>query len=312
MPIRNPQHSPSIDKLTKSLYKRVYLLLGSVSNMNIFIYRNRLKRQSKNIAIGIREYLTSHDVIVISDDDEAEELGMTPLSEVDPLSISFIITLGGDGTILKVLHEYQEFDAPILGVNLGSLGFMADIPITDIYPSLQDLLNGNYVIESRIVMDGTNLKGENCFAINEIVFHRASNSSLIDIAIHVDGTYLNTFSADGVILSTPCGSTAYSLAAGGPILTPNIDAFILTPISPHTISNRPIVLMPKREIQVQYISELNPIEITVDGLKRIQLETSGVFYIKKSERKFGLVSLPNQDYFSTLRTKLGWSGKLRS
>ncbi len=102
------------------------------------------------------------------------------------------------------------------------------------------------------------------------------------------------------------------MAAGGPIITPELDAFVLTPISPHTISNRPIVLMPKHEIQVQYISELNPIEVNSDGLVKYNLSNGEVFYIRKAEKKFRLVNLPHHDYYSTLRTKLGWSGKLRA
>jgi len=280
--------------------------------MNIFLYRNTLKRRSKNIAVGIREYLTSHGVTVVAEDDEAEIIGTVPLSEVDPKSIAFAITLGGDGTILRLVHNHTEFTAPVLGINLGSLGFMADIPLTDIYPCLQDLLNKNFEIQDRLIIEGSSLSNETCFAVNDIAFHRASNASLIDIAIHVDGTYLNTFTADGVIISTASGSTAYSLAAGGPIVTPELEAIIVTPISPHTISNRPIVLMPKKELQVQYISELKPIEVTADGFVSSQLSTGEVFYVNRSKSKFKLVKLPHHDYYATLRSKLGWAGKLRT
>ncbi len=279
--------------------------------MNVFIYRNRLKSESKNIAFGIMEYLNSHGVNVVMDAEDAKIFNASPVSEVDPKKIDFTITLGGDGTILRAIHKFPELMAPILGVNLGSLGFMADIPITEIYPSLQEVLKKNYRVQERIMMEGSTLDNETCLAVNEITFHRADNSSLVDLAIHVDGVYLNTFAADGVILSTPCGSTAYSLAAGGPIITPELEAFVLTPISPHTISNRPIVLMPNKEIQVQYISELKPIEVNADGLYNHQLKSGEVFHIKRSKRSFRIVCLPQNDYYSTLRTKLGWSGKLR-
>lgn len=280
--------------------------------MFVFLYRNRLKSQSKNIALGILEYLTNRGATVFIEDDESVELEGTPLSQADPNAIEFMITLGGDGTILRAVHSYPQINAPIVGVNLGSLGFMADIPLSDIYPSLQDLVNQKYTIEERMMMCGHTFKDQSCFAVNDITFHRAGNVSLVDLAIHVDGSYLNTFSADGIIFATPCGSTAYSLAAGGPILSPSIEAFILTPISPHTISNRPIVLMPKKEIQVQYISELSPIEVNADGIDRFQIHTGEVFYIKPSERKFKLVNLPHHDYYATLRSKLGWTGRMRS
>jgi NAD+ kinase len=279
--------------------------------MHVFIFRNRLKAQSKNIALGIIEYLNSHGVQVVVDEEDAKTFNLNSIADIDPSEIAFTITLGGDGTILRAVHHFPELEAPILGVNLGSLGFMADIPITDIYPSLQEVLKNNYFVQERLMMKGQSIENEVCFALNEIAFHRAGNSSLVDLAIHVDGVYLNTFAADGVIISTPCGSTAYSLAAGGPIVSPELDAIVLTPISPHTISNRPIVISPKKEIQVQYISELKPVEVNADGLTDYQLKTGEVFYIKKADRKFRLVSLPHHDYYSTLRTKLGWSGKLR-
>jgi NAD+ kinase len=188
---------------------------------------------------------------------------------------------------------------------------MADVPLSDIYPSLQDLLNGAYKIHERLVIQGESPKGDHCFAVNDIVVHRGKNPSLVEIGIHVDGTYLNTFEADGMIISTPNGSTAYSLAAGGPILSPDLEAIVLTPISPHTISNRPIVLMPNQEIQIQYLSEYDPIEIRADGLENFELRTGEVFKIVRAQKKFKLVSLYRRDYFSTLRTKLGWVGKLR-
>lgn len=280
--------------------------------MIIGLFPNLTKRQSKSIAVGIREYLSHRGVTVVAEDDEAMALGARPLSEVSPSDIAFTIILGGDGTILRFLHRYEMLQAPLLGINLGSLGFMADIPITDIYPCLQSLLQGHFHIEERIMMEGLTINNNKCFALNEIVFHRAQNPCLIDLGIHVDGNYLNTFSADGVIVATPSGSTAYSLAAGGPILTPELKAFVLTPISPHTISNRPIVLMPKQSIQVQYISEYDPIEVTYDGIASFQMATGEMFHITTSEYSFKLVNMPQYDYFSTLRKKLGWTGKLRS
>jgi len=149
------------------------------------------------------------------------------------------------------------------------------------------------------------------FAVNEIVIHRASNPCLVDLAINVDEHYLNTFSADGVIISTPSGSTAYSLAAGGPIVTPELNALILTPICPHTISNRPIVLYPKNEITIEYKSNHAPVEITFDGFPCFSINAGEVITITLSQRLFRLVSMPGHDYFSTLRNKLGWAGKLR-
>lgn len=278
--------------------------------MIIALFPNTIKKQSTDIARNITEYLNSQGVTVVTEDEDVNTLGAQPLSSVNPSLIQFIISLGGDGTILRIIHRHPEIQAPILAINLGSLGFMADIPVYEIFPSLKNLLEGDYEIQTRIAMDGKSIKGSN-FAVNEIVIHRARNPCLIDLAIYVDNRYLNTFSADGIIVSTPSGSTAYSLAAGGPILTPEINAFVLTPISPHTISNRPIVLLPKREMRVEYISSHEPVEVTYDGFPYFSMKTGETLHITRSERTFRLVCMPSHDYFSTLRTKLGWAGRLR-
>lgn len=278
--------------------------------MIIALFPNTIKKQSVDIALEIRNFLYHADVTVVAEDDEAHILDAQPLTSVAADSIDFIISLGGDGTILRIVHRHPELQAPILAVNLGSLGFMADIQVDQIYPSLKNLLEGNFYVQERLVMEG-NASGKNGFAVNEIVIHRASNPSLIDLAIYVDHRYLNTFSADGIIVATPSGSTAYSLAAGGPILTPELDAFVLTPISPHTISNRPIVLLPKQEICIKYLSVPNPVEITYDGFPCFTMCTDETLHISRSQRRFRLVCMPQHDYFYTLRTKLGWTGKLR-
>lgn len=279
--------------------------------MIIALFPNTKKRNTKNVAMGIRDYLCHRGVQVVVEDEDAKALGTDPLSSVDPKKIDFLISLGGDGTILRVIHDHPEIDKPILGINLGNLGFMAEVPVAEVYPSLQDLLNGSYTIQERIMMKGSSVKGENFFAVNEFSIHRAPNHCLIELAIHVDGVYLNTFAADGMILATPSGSTAYSLAAGGPILTPELQAFVLTPISPHTISNRPIVLMPKHEIQIQYLSNLNPLEVSADGISSYKMKTGEVFHISTTSRTFRLISLFHHDYYATLRSKLGWTGKMR-
>jgi len=279
--------------------------------MILAIFPHIKKKESKHLAIGIQEYLKARGAQVVAEDDVAKSIGVTPVSEVDPQSIDFLLTMGGDGTILRLVHKYASLNAAIIGINLGHLGFMADIPVSEIYPSLQDLITGHFVIDERLTIDGVLPTEETHFAVNDIVVHRGKNFSLVEIAIHVDGTYLNTFVADGVIVSTPNGSTAYSLAANGPILTPNLDAIVLTPICAHTISNRPIVLSADREIQIQYLSEYEPLEVSADGITHDLLHTGDVLKIKRSEKVFRLVNLTRHDYFSTLRTKLGWTGKLR-
>jgi NAD+ kinase len=279
--------------------------------MIIALFANMRKRESYTLAKEIAYFLQEKKVTVVSRDEEAEELAVPPLSSIPPATIDCLISLGGDGTILRLVHHFPHLDAPILGINLGHLGFMADIPLSDLYPSLQELISGKYKIEERVMMEGIMPSQERCFAVNEMVIHRSHNPSLIDLSIHVDGEYLNTFSADGIIISTPNGSTAYSLSAGGPILTPELNAFVITPISPHTISNRPIVLMPKEKIEVQYLSTYEAAEIAYDGFSRFALHTNEIFSICKAKRTFNMINLKRTNFYSTLREKLNWSGQVR-
>lgn len=273
--------------------------------MIIALFPNEKKKQSFELATHIRSFLEDQGVTVVAEDEKAAAIGSKPISSVDPTQIKFLISMGGDGTILRLCNRYSHLNAAIVGINLGHLGFMADIPINDIYPSLKDLLSGAYTIDTRLILQAGDLS-----AVNDIVIHRAHNYSLIELAIEVDGTYFNTFTADGIIIATPNGSTAYSLAAGGPILSPNLDALAITPICPHTISNRPIVLSPDHQIKVRYLSDYGPIEVRADGLDSMLLKSGDQLTIQRSKRTFKRVCLNRHDYFATLRTKLGWSGHI--
>lgn len=278
--------------------------------MKIALFPRTHKEETKRLVMGVLEFLTRKSVKVYVDDEHAAMFNTSPISEVDPHEINYMVSMGGDGTILRLLHKHPHLDVPIIGINTGHLGFMADIPIPDIYPSLQDLLDGNYRIENRLMIKGEMNQKEG-FAINDFVFHRCQNPSLVEFAIKVDGVPINTFEADGMIVATPNGSTAYSLAAGGPILVPELDAIVLTPICAHTISNRPIVLNPNQEIKIQYLSPYDPIEVVADGINHFPMVTGDVFTITRHKRNFKMVMLNRHDYFATLRTKLGWVGKLR-
>lgn len=278
--------------------------------MIIALFPNEKKKQSFELSIRIREFLEERGVQVVAEEGKAEKIGARLIHEVDPKKIRFLISMGGDGTLLRISHRYSHLDAPILGINLGHLGFMADVPAEDIFPSLTDLLNGAYTVDQRLVIEASKEGETKLQAVNDIVLHRAQNYSLIELAIHVEGIYVNTFVADGVIIATPNGSTAYSLAAGGPIVSPALDAIVITPICPHTISNRPIVLAADRRIEIQYLSHYDPIDVRADGLDAFSISSGETLRISRSEKKFQLVNLPRHEYFSTLRTKLGWSGKL--
>ena len=264
----------------------------------------------KNLAKEVATFLRKKNIKVVVEDDKADHFNMPPLSSVNPKEVELLITMGGDGSILRIAHAYKNLRAPTLGINLGHLGFMADVQVTNLIACLEDLVNEKFSVQGRIMIEGSSPSGQDFFAMNDCVLHRAKNPSLIEIAIYVGDRYLNTFEADGVILATANGSTAYSLAAGGPIITPEIEAFVLTPICPHTISNRPIVLTPT-EIRIEYLSKYKPIEVVTDGLFRFELQTGEAITLRKSAKKFELVHLDRTDFFETLRGKLGWAGKLR-
>ena len=281
-----------------------------MSPTHIALFPNPQKELSTEIAEKICHFLKEKKIHVFAEDEQAQKIKALPLSTIHPQEIQYTITLGGDGTILRLVRKHPELTCPVIGINLGSLGFMADTPIQDIFTNLQFVVDQNFTIEKRLMMEGS-YNHNTRLALNDIVIHRARNPSLIELAIYVDGLYLNTFSADGMIISTPSGSTAYSLAAGGPILTTNLEAFVITPICAHTISNRPIVLFPKKAIKIQYIGQHHPVEVIYDGFSTHTLSTNEEVIIKPAERKFQLVKMPNHDDFATLRTKLGWTGKLK-
>lgn len=278
--------------------------------MIIGLFPNMKNQATLPAAIKLRNVLKARGVTLVADDEHAQTLQVDPLSSAKTQQIDFVITLGGDGTILRYFHRNYNLNCPVLPVNMGNLGFLADVTLPKLDAAIEALLSGNFQIQKRLVLEAT-VGSQTDYCINDIVLTRAPNPSLIDLSINVDDHYINTFAADGIIVSTASGSTAYSLAAGGPILTPDLDAIVLTPICPHTISNRPIVLMPKQSMSIEFISNLKPIEITIDGFPFTTLSQGAKITIKRSKIEFKLVTLQDHDYYETLRTKLGWAGKVR-
>ena len=269
-----------------------------------------VEKKANNVVLEILSYFQKNKIHVVIEDEYASIFSQPQLSSIPPTSIDFFISLGGDGTILKYAHKYLDFNLPLLGVNIGHLGFMADVPTSDLEKSLDELIRGEYTVEKRLILQAK-IGDTVSYSLNDIVLHRARNPSLVDIKIEVDGFYVNNFEADGVILSTPNGSTAYSLAAGGPILVPGLDAMVLTPICPHTISNRPLVLSSQAKVILTYESKSGPIELITDGVRSFELKASQSVSVERSTKNFKLVNLKRRDFFSTLRSKLSWSGKLR-
>lgn len=279
--------------------------------MIIALFPNNEKKDSFVVAKEINEFLSNKNITVVAEDDKASLIGAKPISSIDVKDINFMISLGGDGTILRLSHHFAHLSAPLIGVNMGEIGFMADIPLSDLYPSLQDILDNKYTVENRLMLEVKTPSNKVFYAANEAVIHRARNHKLVKLSVSYRSKHLATFSADGIIIATPNGSTAYSLSAGGPIISPELEAIVLTPICPHTISVRPIVLNPNYEIQIQYLNEYeHPIELITDGLDNCPIQTSEIIKIRRSEKTFKLVKLERHDYFSTLNSKLGWSGQM--
>ena len=223
-----------------------------------------------------------------------------------------VLSLGGDGTFLKSVRLVGEHDVPILGVNLGRLGFLAEFSAQDFVPSLDRILAGDYRIDERmaltatLIREGTAIRTER--ALNDVVVHVAGVSRLAVLETLIDNEYLTTYEADGLIVATPTGSTAYSLSAGGPIMDPSIAAIIITPICPHALSNRPIVVPSRRVVTVtpRYIPE--GVTVTVDGQTVVEMFCGDALTVAASKKSVKLITTDEASYFEILRSKLGWGG----
>jgi NAD+ kinase len=238
--------------------------------------------------------------------------GLTNIERMDlNTPIDIYITLGGDGTLLAYKHKYKNNESALFtSVNLGSLGFMADVRVEDFELYLNDLVKGDYTIDQRIMLEAKTPTGEIFEAVNEILISRTQIKNMILLEVLIDDKYFNTFQTDGLIIATPTGSTAYSLAAGGPILDPKLNAFVLTPLCPHSLTSRPFVIPTESKIKVQYLSKHGKIEGISDGYKSFPISYGEVTDIYLSAKTFKLISFNKRHtFYSTLRSKLHWKGK---
>lgn len=223
-----------------------------------------------------------------------------------------VVSFGGDGTLLRTAHRTGPNDTPLLGVNIGRLGFLADIEIEHIHEAIDALEAGDYHVEERLVL-GAELDSESDFgtqwALNEFVVDRSGAAGLIEIEVTVNGTPLNTYWADGLIIGTPTGSTAYSLSTGGPIIAPGAEAVVLTPIAPHTLTVRPIVLPADATITCQVLENDQPYVFAADGQSTMFEEHGLQFTVERAAHTVNLIKLPGQHFFHTLRSKLMWGAR---
>jgi NAD+ kinase len=230
-----------------------------------------------------------------------------------PKVCDLIVLLGGDGTLIGMARRIARaaVDVPIAGVNFGSLGFLTEITLDDLYPSLEAVLTGEAPIEDRMMLHARTLRGGQVFAeelvLNDVVITKAALSRIIELSVSVGGQRVMTVRADGLIVATPTGSTAYNLAAGGPIVHPVVDAILLTPIAPHMLTNRPLVVDGTSEISVDPVMNGNEeVFVTFDGQSGHALQSGDIIAIRRAARPLRLVRSASRSYFDVLRQKLKW------
>lgn len=244
---------------------------------------------------------------VFSEEMEAGE------ASIIPDSVDWVVVLGGDGTLLGASRKVGQHGVPILGVNLGGLGFLTGIPLDKLYPVIEMMINGRLEVETRVMLETRVLREEKEVlrfqVLNDVVINKRALARIIDLDVTINDEFLTTFRADGLIISTPTGSTAYNLAAGGPILYPTMETFVLTPICPFTLTNRPIIIPNTATIQIRMGKESKEtVILTFDGQVGFDLFFGDEVIINKSKEKIRLLRPPDQSYFKILRTKLMWGG----
>lgn len=224
-----------------------------------------------------------------------------------------ILSLGGDGTMLNTAFEIKNFNTPLLGVNIGKLGFLAEFDIENFELFLSDFKTGNYTIEDRVSLEGecSDIQ-EPLFALNDIVIDKGPWPKMIELTIKINEKELSTFSADGIVISTPTGSTGYSLSVGGPIISPIADVIVLSPIAPHTLTARPLVIAGDQEITIMVRSLAEKIQVSCDGQRVSFIKTSASLKIKKGDCKIKLIHSERYNYYETLRKKLFWGVDARN
>ncbi len=225
-------------------------------------------------------------------------------------SCEMVVSIGGDGTMLNTAYEMRHSSTPIIGVNFGKLGFLAEFDLEGFREFLNDLKTKNYIIEERMTLIG-DCGGKELYAINDLVIDKGPWPKMIEITIKVDDDYVSTFSADGLIIATPTGSTGYSLSTGGPIVNPKADVITLSPIAPHTLTMRPVVISSSQKVTVMVNSPSEKIQVSCDGQRVDFFKSPSVITIEKSKQSMRLVHSNRTNYFDILRNKLFWGLDVR-
>lgn len=267
----------------------------------------------------LSDYLKKLRVQVVLDEGTAELVpghGLKTASREELGRLcDLVIIVGGDGTLLNAARSLSNFEVPLLGVNQGRLGFLADISPTEMMAKLDEILQGIYLKEERIMLCTNIVRDGVCVgasdALNDVVVHKWNVARMIEFETYINGVFVHTHRSDGIIVSTPTGSTAYALSSGGPILHPALNVMVLVPVSPHTLSNRPIVVDGDSHIEI-IVSDSNQshAQVTCDGQINLDLASGDTVKIYKKDKKVHLIHPNNHDHYMLLRAKLHWGGKL--
>lgn len=274
---------------------------------HFFVIANKTKDPDHCYTDRISSYLQKHDaqVFCLVNEREAEPIRA-------PEGIECAIVLGGDGTLLKAAGDLMEREVPLLGVNLGTLGYLAEVEIGNIEPALDKLLCGDYTKEARMMLSGSIFREEkrivHDFALNDIVISRCGSLQILHFNIYVNGRFLNGYGADGMIVATPTGSTGYNMSAGGPIVEPGASLLLLTPICPHTLNTRSIVLSPEDEVVIE-IPEgrencVQTVEASFDGSHKVLLQTGDKIVVKKASKTTEILKLNTESFLEILHKKM--------
>ncbi len=278
---------------------------------NLLVWPNPEKDQVRGLVLRMNDWLKSHGVALIMPDDLARQVGLDEngrdWNELTSMEFVATVVLGGDGTLLRAAKRLAQLEAPILGVNLGHLGFLTEVEVPDLYASLGAVLRGEFVFDERkllccqVVREGEVLATFD--AMNDVVVAKGPFARLIHLETFVDSAYVTTYPADGLIIATPTGSTAYSLSAGGPILTPDLDVMVLTPICPHSFFDRSLVLSRQTEVRIRIRTMHRDTLVTIDGQEVHPLEDGDEVVVLASSISVRLIRRPGWSFFHVLR---GW------
>jgi NAD+ kinase len=225
-------------------------------------------------------------------------------------AVDLMLVLGGDGTMIATSRMIGDQEVPVLGVNYGGLGYLAEFRIQELYSALESILDGNYRLDKRVMLAVELRRGDTSVTsnrvLNDVVINKSALARIIEIETHLNRQFVNSFRADGLIVSTPTGSTAYNLSAGGPVIFPSMNAIVITPICPFTLSNRPIVVPDSAEIELRLKTDHEEVALTLDGQVGFPLKVEDSVLIRKSRTTFNLIQPSNRNYFDVLRDKLRW------